>query len=177
MSDKKGKFWQFVKEKVKPVIGDVVSIVGDVTGVEALEKVGDLLNRKRDEDAQVAALASEFEMRKLEFELEFQKLELESFRAEVADKESARSREVEFMKASGGKRDWVQGGLVIFNMTILAGMLAFLAMKTVPEQNVRIFDMLLGGVVVSGTQSIFQYYFGSSRGSRQKDDVIKSLQK
>jgi hypothetical protein len=62
---KKGKFWEFVREKVKPVIGDVVSIVGDVTGIEAIEKVGDLLNKKRDEDAQIAALAEEFEMKKL----------------------------------------------------------------------------------------------------------------
>jgi len=155
----------------------VASIVGDVTGIEAIEKVGDLLNRKRDEDAQIAALAEEFEMKKLEFEMELQRMDLEAWRIEVQDRESARGREVSFMQANGGKRDWVQGGLVIFNMTILALMLTFLAFKTVPTDNVRIFDMLLGGVVVSGSQAIYNYYFGSSSSSRKKDDVIKGLTK
>jgi hypothetical protein len=176
MSDKKkGKFWQFLKEKVQPVIGDAVSIVGDVTGIEAIEKVGDLLNRRRDEDAKIAALAEEFEMKRMEFEMELHRMDLEAFKIEVEDKQSARSREVEYLKATGGKRDWVQGGLVIFNMTTLLLMLVFLAFKTVPEQNMRIFDMLLGGVVVSGANSIYQYYFGSSRGSRQKDETISKM--
>jgi hypothetical protein len=60
-------------------------------------------------------------------------------------------------------------------MTTLLLMLVFLAFKTVPEQNMRIFDMLLGGVVVSGANSIYQYYFGSSRGSRQKDETISKM--
>jgi len=179
MSDKKPfkdtKFWKFVTEKVKPIAGDVLEIVGDVTGVGAVEKVGELLNNRKEGDAQMQALSIEFELKKLEFEIEFQKLEMEQFKAEVADRDSARSREVEYMKANGGKRDWVQGGLVIFNMSILAAMLTFLAFRTVPNENVRIFDMLLGGVVVSGAQSIFQYYFGSSKGSKEKDNTISKM--
>jgi hypothetical protein len=177
MSDKKGKFWQFVKEKVKPVIGDVVSIVGDVTGVEALEKVGDLLNRKRDEDAQVAALASEFEMRKLEFELEFQKLELESFRAEVADKESARSREVEFMKASGGKRDWLMGATVIIALLMYVGAFAFLAFgPVVPNEKKDLFNMGVGQVFTFAGMA-FAYYLGTTRSSRMKDETLSKAVK
>ncbi len=65
MSDKKPfkdtAFARFFRDKVKPALGDVADIAGDITGIEALNRVGDLLNAKRDEDATIAALASEFE--------------------------------------------------------------------------------------------------------------------
>jgi hypothetical protein len=180
MSKKKFKdtaVGKFISDKVKPIAGDVLEFVGNVTGIEAIDKVGEFLNAKAEEDAQFKALQIELEEKRMEWELEFRRMEIEELQITLADTQNARSREVEFMQANGGKRDWVQGGLVIFNMAILATMLVFLAMRTVPEANVRIFDMLLGGVVVSGSQAIFQYYFGSSRGSRQKDDIIKNLNK
>jgi len=168
---KETKVGKFINEQVKPIAGDVLDFVGDVTGIEAISKVGDFLDKKADEDAQFKALQLEFEQKRHEWELEFAKLELEALRIEIEDKQNARSREVEFVKATG-KRDWIQGGLVIFNMAILAAMLTFLSFKTVPADNVRIFDMILGGVVISGAQAIFQYYFGSSKGSREKDVLL-----
>ena len=41
MSEKKPfketKFWKFVTEKIKPVAGDVLEVVGDITGFDAIE--------------------------------------------------------------------------------------------------------------------------------------------
>ena len=42
------KFAEFVREKVKPVIGDVLEVVGDITGKESIERVGQLLNDRKE---------------------------------------------------------------------------------------------------------------------------------
>lgn len=176
---------RFLKDKVKPVLGDVVSLAGDVTGIEALEKVGDLLNAKRDEDAQVAALAEEFEMKKLEWQMELQRLDheyrmaemqdaLETFRLEVQDKDSARNREVQFMQANGGKRDWLMGAVIIAGLAAFIGVIAVLVFVKIPVENQRLADMCFGAVMTVGT-SIFSYYVGSSRGSKMKDDTIRKF--
>lgn len=167
---------RFLKEKVKPVLGDVVSIAGDVTGIEALERVGDLLNAKRDEDAAIAALASEFEMKRLEWQMEMEKLELQSemeaLRLEVQDRESARNREVEFMRSSGGKRDWLMGAVIITGLAMMLAVISALVFIDIPQDNKELAYMAFGAVMTVGTQ-IFAYYVGSSRGSRMKDEVLR----
>ena len=174
---KKGKFWEFVREKVKPVIGDVVSIVGDVTGIEAIEKVGDLLNKKRDEDAQIAALAEEFEMKKLEYQMELQRMEFEYFKTELADKQSARSREVEYIKATGGKRDWLMGATVIIALVMYVGAFAFLAFgPIVPNEKKDLFNMGVGQVFTFAGMA-FAYYLGTTRSSRMKDETLSKVVK
>jgi len=176
MSDKKkGKFWQFLKEKVQPVIGDAVSIVGDVTGIEAIEKVGDLLNRRRDEDAKIAALAEEFEMKRMEFEMELHRMDLEAFKIEVEDKQSARAREVEYLKATGGKRDWLMGSAVIIALLMYVGAFAFLAFgPIVPPEKKDLFNMGIGQVFTFAGM-VFAYYLGTTRSSRMKDETISRM--
>lgn len=173
----KGKFWQFLKDKVKPVAGDVLDFVGDVTGIEAIEKAGEFLNNRKEQDAQIAALADELEIRKLEFELEFQKLEMEQFKLEVQDRESARSREVDFMKANGGKRDWLMGAAVIVALVMYIGAFAFLAYgPVVPNEKKDLFNMGVGQVFTFAGM-VFAYYLGTTRQSRIKDETISKVVK
>jgi len=178
-------FARFFRDKVKPVLGDVVDFAGDVTGIGALNKVGDLLNSKRDEDAAIAALASEFEMKKLEWEMEITRLdheyrmaeiqnEVEAYRTEIQDRESARDREIEFMRANGGKRDWLMGAVVIAGLAMMILAIAALVFIHIPEANKELAYMSFGAVMTVGTQ-IFAYYVGSSRGSKMKDDTIRRL--
>ena len=182
MSDKKPfkdtAFARFFRDKVKPALGDVADIAGDITGIEALNRVGDLLNAKRDEDAAIAALASEFEMKKLEWEMELTRLklqdELESFRIEQADKENARNREIEFMRTSGGKRDWLMGAVVMIGLVMMIFVVAALIFVHIPDANKELAYMAFGAVMTIGTQ-IFAYYVGSSRGSKMKDETIRKM--
>ena len=94
---KDSKFGQFLREKVKPVAGDILEVVGDVTGVEAIERVGEMLNEKKSESDGMRNLQQEFERYKLEWTLEMTRLDiqadLDAYKAEVADRESARTRE------------------------------------------------------------------------------------
>jgi hypothetical protein len=176
---------QFLKEKVKPILGDVVDLAGDITGIGALNKVGDLLNSKRDGDAAVAALASEFEMKRLEWQMELDKMEhefrlaemaseMEAFKTEVQDRESARSREVQFMQANGGKRDWLMSAVVIIGLAAMMFVIASLIFVHIPDANKELAYMAFGAVMTIGTQ-IFAYYVGSSRGSKMKDETIRKM--
>jgi uncharacterized protein YjbJ (UPF0337 family) len=172
------KFAEFVREKVKPVAGDILEVVGDLTGRDSIERVGQLLNKRKEDNEQMKALAFEFEKYKLEWQLEYDRIKmetgLEEMRLEVQDRDSARTREVEFMKTNGGKRDWLMGVVVICGIVMMFGVLASLVFVNVPEANKELAYMAYGSVLTIGT-SIFSYYVGSSRGSAAKDKTIRDM--
>lgn len=90
---------------------------------------------------------------------------IEAYKAEVADRDSARSREVEIAKA--GKNDW------LFNLTGIVGLGAFgviiwaILALDIPETNKELFYHLIG-IVEGVSLSIFGYYFGTSMKDNEK---------
>lgn len=84
---------------------------------------------------------------------------VELYKAEVEDRDSARSREVEVAKA--GKNDW------LFSLTGVVGLGAFAVIiwaildLEIPETNKELFYHLIG-IVEGVSLSIFGYYFGTS---------------
>ncbi len=116
-----------------------------MTGVEALEKVGQILNKGKEQREELRALDAEFQKYKLQWQLEMESIKmetgLEELRLEVEDRSNARSREVEFMKASGGKRDWLMGVVVITGLLMTVGVVACLVFIRIPEENQRLADM------------------------------------
>jgi hypothetical protein len=176
---KQSGFAEFVRDKVKPVAGDVLDIIGDVTGIEAVERVGEMLNKRKETDEAAKALAAELEMKKLEWEMELVQIrvnqDLEQMRMENEDRASARTRQIENLKTTG-KRDWLMGAVVITGLTLMVGIIACLVFVKIPEPNQRLADMTFGSVLSIGT-SIFAYYVGSSRGSHQKQQTIDRITK
>ena len=169
------KFGVFIKDKVKPVAGDILEIAGDITGIQALETVGAYLNGQKHKSDEHNSLALEFEKLRLNFELEMTRLDLQTdldfYRAEVDDRKSAREREAAFLSATG-KRDWLFAAVVIIGLSLLIGVVLSLIFVVIPEDNQRLADMTFGSVLSIGT-SIFAYYVGSSRGSRMKDETLR----
>lgn len=172
---KGSKFGVFIRDKVKPVAGDILEIAGDITGIQALETVGAYLNGQKHKSEEHNALALEFEKLRLNFELEMTRLDLQTdlefYRAEVDDRKSAREREAAFLSATG-KRDWLFAAVVIIGLSLLIGVVLSLIFVVIPEDNQRLADMTFGSVLSIGT-SIFAYYVGSSRGSRMKDETLR----
>lgn len=84
---------------------------------------------------------------------------IEAYKAEVADRDSARGREVEIAKA--GKFDF------LFNLTGIVGLTAFgvvvwaILTLEIPESNKELFYHMVG-IVEGVVLSIFGYYFGTS---------------
>ena len=90
---------------------------------------------------------------------------IQAYEAEVSDRDSARKREVEIVKA--GKKDW------LFSLTGVVGLaaFAFAIYAIVYEPSTKDNDLfihllgLLEGIVVS---NIFAYYFGTSMKDEKK---------
>jgi len=107
---------------------------------------------------------------KIEFEKLMQEHERQLAAIQAQDLASARDREVQFVKATGHV-DYLMTfiGVVIF--------LSFIALQvvvvffTVPEQNHDSFIHVMTIIDVS-TGMILNYYFGSSRGSKEKTNIL-----
>jgi hypothetical protein len=172
---KGSKFSSFLRDKVRPVAGDVLEIVGDLTGVEAIERVGEMINNRQEESADMKKLALEFEKERMNFELEMHRadinLEIELYKSEVSDRISARERERYFMEISGGRRDWLMSAVIISGLLMLIGVMLSLIFITIPQENQRLADMAFGAIMSIGA-SIFSYYVGSTRSSRIKDESL-----
>lgn len=162
---KETDFGKFISKAGKS-IPDVLAVggellTGDVGG--AIDKVGQILKGNATKNEENRKLFLEFEMNKMQFEKDV--LELE-----VRDRESARNREVEVAKT--GKKDYMMF------ITGITGLVSFLALvyvilfKGVPSENEKLVYHLLG-VVEGVALTIFAYYFGSSKGSSEKNEMIK----
>ena len=84
---------------------------------------------------------------------------VEAYKAEVADRDSARNREAEIAKS--GKNDW------LFNLTGVVGLGAFAVIiwaildLEIPAENKELFYHLIG-IIEGVALSIYGYYFGTS---------------
>jgi hypothetical protein len=160
-----GKFLHKAGDTIKDKGGDLLGVglkvaTGNISG--AIEDVTGML--KGDDSPEAKELLSELELKRREFELE-------EYELEIKDRDSARKREVEIMKAGGND--------IMMLVTGSVGLLAFLAIvysvlfRTLPESNEKLIYHLLGmveGVVIT----IFAYYFGSSKGSKDKSDLLEN---
>ena len=144
MSDKK----PFKETKVGKLLGNLGGILPDKGVLGVLKQVidtDDSLTPEEKEDAHNALI--------------------EAYKAEVADRESARQREVEVSKS--GKVDW------LFNITGLAGLAAFgiiiyaIISLEIPEGNQELFYHLIG-ILEGVALSIYGYYFGTSMKDNSK---------
>ena len=127
---------------------------------------------KEEGSAEAIALAEEMELKRMEIELEFEKLEIEELALIVQDLDSARNREVEIAKL--GKGDWKMGVVLIFGL-LLFGFIAYvIVFVTVPEENQTLFHHLVGMIEGAVAIKVFNYYFGSSKGSSDKNVLMSN---
>lgn len=110
---------------------------------------------------------------KIQFEKLQKDYELEVLKAEMADRQNARSREVEYIKATGHV-DWM-----MYTAGIIAlGAFVFIVVTAVYKPDVFKDNPILHqiiGMVEGVALSVFGYYFSSSRGSKQKTDMMERM--
>jgi hypothetical protein len=161
---KLGQWLNKAKDKLPEIASVGMEILtGDVGG--AIEKIQDILDKKEKFNSEAAKLKQEFEMYKLDFQKELLQME-------AADRADARAREREYVKS--GKRDWMQVfvgfvGLSLLSCVIYVGL--FMEIK-----DRETFYHVLGLVEGVGL-SIFVYYFGSTQGSKNKQQTIDEMLK
>jgi hypothetical protein len=106
----------------------------------------------------------------LEHALELEKLALEAERLRLTDVAGARSREVETTKTVG-KRDinlYVLSWVLVLGFFVLVGLLMF---RQLPPDSTGVVFMLFGALS-TGFGQVMQYFFGSSKSSSDKTELL-----
>lgn len=147
---------------LKDKFPDVLSVASQLTGIEALDKVGELIGGKTMSDEERAEIQT----------LLYQQ-ELELYKMELQDIQNARHREIEITKATGKSDNFqrVVGGIGLGLLTIIVVYALFWDIRN-PEEFAHV-----KGLVEGIALTIFTYFFGSSGGSKKKQELIEKLTK
>jgi len=101
---------------------------------------------------------------------ELKRLTLESEMAYLADIQSARTREVDIAKYTGGKdlNLYILAWVTVIGFFASFGIFTFVGVKN--ENSVALSLMI--GALVSRFGSVYDYFFGSSKGSSDKNKIL-----
>lgn len=171
--------WKDVGEAVKkfaPVLGSALGPGGAAVGGAVSLLLGACgLGSDATPDEVLTAIsdpATQLKLKEMEnsHKEELEKIALAFHQADLADTQSARSREVEITKATG-KRDvnlYILAWVVVVGFFILTGMLMYV---TLPTANIGPVGILFGALV-AGFTGVLGYFFGSSQSSDIKTQML-----
>lgn len=168
---------------LKNIIADVAPTIGTALGgplaglaINQLLKLFNLSPTANEKDIEKAILAGPEALLKLkEFDMQFKQhlldvgIDLE--RVDAADRDSARKREEELAKA--GRKDYTT--TILASCTVCGWLIIqfYLFTHVIPTEMREIIMRSLG-TLDAALGMVFTYYFGSSKSSAQKDEIIKS---
>jgi hypothetical protein len=150
--------------------GGLVKVLANELGLKADEATPDKFMEVIQADPNAVLKLKEFE---LTHDVEIKKLILEGDKMYLEDRQDARRRQVESEKATG-KRDvnlYVLAWMVVGLFFTLVGMLMWV---TLPEGNVGPINQLFGAMA-TGFGMVLQYFFGSSKGSSDKNNWLMEI--
>jgi hypothetical protein len=152
----------------------IQNILGKIfsnAGAKIVDSIGDAFDKNFTNKEEKIKMQAEIQKIVNQHMQEMTRLTNEQFKAEVEDRTSARNREVEFVKATG-HIDWMQVFVGAICMISFAILLIYLLKFEVPVKNEHILINAVG-ILEGLVLSVASYYFGSSAGSRLKDQIRK----
>lgn len=159
-----------------PVGGAVTNIVASVFKADPDDSDDIISKINADPDAATKLMEIENKHRERleELSIEASKVELEREKANLADIQSARQREIMFMEKTGKVNyfQYLLAGFIFFGFFLLTALLMFAPIKIDAEIK-PVLNLLFGGLV-SGFATVLAYYFGSSKGSSDKNVLLGS---
>lgn len=160
--------------KIAPILGNAIvpglggiagSLISEVLNVvnepEAIEKALQTITPEQAAKLKEVEIANRAKLIDISAELD---------KAYLLDRQSARSREIEITRATG-KRDL---NLYILAWTIIGGffgLCGLLLFRQIPAGQNEIVFMLFGGLA-AGFATVLGYFFGSSKGSADKNALL-----
>ncbi len=165
-----------LKKGGAPILGTLLggpagSIAGDILGnLFGGDKSAKEIEKLIDTDPAAYAKLREYEMKHKEA---LQQLEIEEKKMYLVDIQSARTREVEFVKVTGG-RDWFH---TIVGSLVVAGFMAtvVISFKIVPPVGSERLIGILIGTLGAGFIQVLNYLYGSSKGSADKAKTLERI--
>jgi hypothetical protein len=130
-------------------------------------------NPNAEEIAKLRQLQFDHEERLLELGIEKARQDLEAFKEEVKDRDSARGRDVEFIKRGLTNN---RANVMFFLAVCMVALLVWIVWKdpNINEYVKGIFTLVLGRFL-GYLDNIYSFEFGTTRGSKEKDETIKNL--
>lgn len=179
-------------QDIGKLIGTAAPIVGTAIGGPAGTAIGSLVAGLLGVDDTPEAVASaikadpsiavkieELKLKAHELDLEAvtkaKQAEIDELTVRITDIQNARSRQIEHEKATG-KSDinlYVLAWLTVLGFFILIGILLW---APLPKGSENIVYLLLG-CLTANTNSVYQYFFGSSKGSADKTVELTKIAK
>lgn len=148
--------WLSGSDKAEAVAQQVVDVAKSVTGRD--DPVGALAAIKAD-----PALALQFRQAVMQHEREWDAMYLQ-------DRQDARKRDVAL--ARHGRYNWRADVLATLAVAGLVACVWFVARDSdMPERAVNAI-MFVAGVLAAAVRDVYSFEFGSSRGSKEKDEIL-----
>ena len=148
-------------------LGNVLTKIFGGSATEVITSVGSVIDNltTSKEEKEAAKLAIQVEVNRHMEALQNNLIKEKEL--DVQDRASARTRETDFVKATG-RADYFQyfiGSLAVITTCVIIFILLF---NEIPQKNEHVIMLFIGEIlgIVTG---IYSYHFGSSMGSRLKD--------
>ena len=126
-----------------------------------------------EEIAKLRQAQFDHEERLIELGIEKAKQDLEAFKEEVKDRSNARDRDSWFIKM--GKHNWRADIMVLIAALAVAGLVYLVWSTPGINEYVKGIVTLVLGRFLGYLDNIYSFEFGTTRGSKDKDDTIKQL--
>lgn len=140
-------------QKFGKIVPEVLEFAGDITGIQALEKAGQIISGKKDlSPEQRELLTAQIEAAK---EVEI---------ARLADIDSARNREIEILKAGGKDHMMTFVGIVVMLLVIVCVFTVLFC----ELHNENLSHLVLGEVLGFGSGMVFYFYGSSKNATKEK---------
>lgn len=133
---------------IKGVAPEILNIAGSLSGINGLTAIGSMIKG----DKNLTPEQKELALAELQ-------LDLKEYEIEVADRDSARKRQMEVAKT--GKKDLLYNISGFIGLGVFAFVVYAIVFLDVPASNNEIFIHLIG-IVEGVALSIFGFFFGSS---------------
>lgn len=166
-------FGKFVK-KAAEALPEVADVVFDLIG-GPYDQAYDILRStlRGSHSSKAAPLLAEMTAEQRSWRLELEKIELDYFKTSVEDTANARGKEVAYLNA--GKLDYMQI-LVGLGIMVAFGFCLYVAVYRSVEDSMQSTFSILFGIVQMSMAGLVGYYFGSSKGSKDKTRILSNLE-
>lgn len=151
-------------KNIAPALATVVA--GPLGGV-AVKTIAEKLGVEDTVDAITAAIQTDPEAAQ-----KLAEIDLKQFEAEVKDRDGARAMQIAALQQD----DWFAKNFIYLFTSVWSifamAYFAFVTFGSVPEGGIRMADTILGVLIGTVLTGFFNFYFGSSKSSKDKTEVM-----
>lgn len=151
-----------------PFVGKLIDDYGENLVIKGIEKITGIDIAKKD-------LTPEEQQKIMDNEFRIKSLNFEELRLEFENTNNARNMQIEALKQDDTFSKRFVYYLATFWSVFGVIYIFFITFGNIPANNVRFADTILGFILGTIIATIINFFFGSSKGSTDKQEMINQL--